>query len=99
MDQRQDAMLAAARFIVAVNDAVRAEPGRQVATVGRVVPKPNTTNVIAGQVVLNVDLRDLDAKTVARLGAQIEFVTNALTNSIPDSASASRRGVSGSRAP
>ena len=27
MDQRQDAMLAAAKFTVAVNEAVRAEPG------------------------------------------------------------------------
>jgi len=31
MDQRQDAMLAAAKFTVAVNDAIRAEAGRQVA--------------------------------------------------------------------
>lgn len=60
MDQRQDAMLAAAKFTVAVNDAVRAEPGRQVATVGRLVVSPNTTNVIPGQVVLTVDLRDLE---------------------------------------
>ncbi len=60
MDQRQDAMLAAAKFTVAVNDAVRAEPGRQVATVGRMVVSPNTTNVIPGQVVMTVDLRDLD---------------------------------------
>jgi N-carbamoyl-L-amino-acid hydrolase len=60
MDQRQDAMLAAAKFTVAVNEAVRAEPGRQVATVGRMVVSPNTTNVIPGQVVMTVDLRDLD---------------------------------------
>ncbi len=64
MDQRQDAMLAAAKFTVAVNDAVRAEPGRQVATVGRMVVSPNTTNVIPGQVVLTVDLRDLDQQKI-----------------------------------
>lgn len=64
MDQRQDAMLAAAKFTVAVHDAVRGQPGRHVATVGRVVPTPNTRNVIAGRVDLTVDLRDLD---VARL--------------------------------
>ena len=67
MDRRQDAVLAAAKFTVAVNDAVRGEPGRQVATVGRVVPSPNTTNVIAGQVVLTVDLRDLDQAKIGRL--------------------------------
>jgi beta-ureidopropionase / N-carbamoyl-L-amino-acid hydrolase len=66
MNQRQDAMLAAARFTLAVNEAIRAEPGRQVATVGRVTVSPNTTNVIPGQVVLTVDLRDLAAATLDR---------------------------------
>jgi N-carbamoyl-L-amino-acid hydrolase len=66
MDQRRDAMLAAAKFTVAVHDAIRSEPGRQVATVGRLVPTPNTTNVIPGSVVLTVDLRDLDMGTVER---------------------------------
>lgn len=64
MDQRQDAMLAAAKFTVAVNDAVRSEPGRQVATVGRLVVSPNTTNVIPAQVVLTIDLRDLDQRKI-----------------------------------
>lgn len=96
MDQRQDAMLAAARFVVAVNDAVRAEPGRQVATVGRLVAEPNTRNVILGRVVLNVDLRDLDpaklarfAATFERLGREIgaatrtEFSVKSVTSSAP----------------
>lgn len=66
MDQRQDAVLAAAKFTVAVNDAIRGEPGRQVATVGRLVPTPNTRNVIAGRVELSVDLRDLDEAKIQR---------------------------------
>ena len=65
MDQRQDAMLAAAKFAVAVNEAVRSVPGRTVATVGRMQVSPNTTNVIPGQVVLTVDLRDLDPAKIA----------------------------------
>ena len=72
MDQRQDAVLAAAKFTVAVNDAARAMPGRQVATVGRVVPSPNTRNVIAGRVDLTVDVRDLDPATLDALFATIE---------------------------
>jgi beta-ureidopropionase / N-carbamoyl-L-amino-acid hydrolase len=72
MDQRQDAMLAAAKFTVAVNDAVRGEPGRQVATVGRVTVTPNTTNVIPAQVVLTVDLRDLDAAKIERFTTRFE---------------------------
>jgi N-carbamoyl-L-amino-acid hydrolase len=74
MDQRQDAMLAAARFTVAVHDAVRAEPGRQVATVGRLNATPNTTNVVAGSVVLTVDLRDLDDAKVARFAARFREI-------------------------
>lgn len=72
MDQRHDAMLAAARFTVAVNDAVTSEPGRQVATVGRLTVSPNTTNVIPGQVVLTVDLRDLDVAKLARFTERFE---------------------------
>ncbi|MFM8566266.1 MAG: Zn-dependent hydrolase [Gemmatimonadota bacterium] len=74
MDQRQDAMLAAAKFTIAVNEAIRSEPGRQVATVGRVVALPNTRNVIAGQVQLTVDLRDLDAAKVARFAARFQQI-------------------------
>ena len=82
MDQRQDAMLAAAKFAVAVNDAVRSVPGRTVATIGRMVVSPNTTNVIPGQVVLTVDLRDLDAAKIthfterfSQLGREIGTAT------------------------
>jgi len=72
MDQRQDAMLAAAKFTVAVNEAIRSEAGRQVATVGRLNVSPNTTNVIPGQVVLTVDLRDLAQATIDRFTARFE---------------------------
>lgn len=72
MDQRQDAMLAAAKFTVAVNDAITSEPGRQVATVGRMVVSPNTTNVIPGQVVLTIDLRDLDSAKLTRFTGVFE---------------------------
>ena len=72
MNQRQDAMLAAAKFTVAVNDAVTAEPGRQVATVGRLNVTPNTTNVIAAQVVLTVDLRDLAQDKLERFTTRFE---------------------------
>jgi N-carbamoyl-L-amino-acid hydrolase len=71
MDQRQDAMLAAARFTIAVNDIVRAEPGRQVATVGRLVASPNTRNVIPARVELTVDLRDLDPARLDRFETRL----------------------------
>jgi N-carbamoyl-L-amino-acid hydrolase len=78
MDQRQDALLAAAKFTVAVNDIVRAQPGRQVATVGRIVASPNTRNVIPGRVELSVDLRDLDAAVIERFDARIRQEAHAI---------------------
>ncbi len=74
MDQRKDAMLAAAQFTVAINQAVRSEPGRQVATVGHLVPTPNTTNVVPGRVKLTVDLRDLDPDKLARFARTFEQI-------------------------
>jgi N-carbamoyl-L-amino-acid hydrolase len=74
MDQRQDALLAAAKFAVAVNDAIRAEPGRQVATVGRIVAAPNTRNVVPGRVDLTVDLRDIDPATLDRFEARFQQI-------------------------
>lgn len=74
MDQRQDAVLAAARFTVAVNEAIRSEPGRQVATIGRMVVTPNTRNVIAGGVELTIDLRDLDPAKLVRFGERFQRI-------------------------
>jgi N-carbamoyl-L-amino-acid hydrolase len=65
-------MLAAAKFAVAVNDAVRGVSGRTVATIGRMMVSPNTTNVIPGQVVFTVDLRDLDAAKITHFTERFE---------------------------
>ena len=64
MDRRKDAMLAAAKLTVAVNEIIRAIPGRQVGTVGRITALPGTVNVIPGQVVLTIDLRDMSVETL-----------------------------------
>ncbi len=67
MNQRHDALLASAKFIVAVNRIVTSEPGRQVDTVGRIQAYPGAPNVIPGQVALSLELRDLDAAKIDRL--------------------------------
>jgi N-carbamoyl-L-amino-acid hydrolase len=72
MDQRQDALLSAARFIDMVNRVVRAESGRQVGTVGRIQAIPGAPNVIPGRVVCTLELRDLDAAKIQRLFHEIE---------------------------
>ncbi|MFN2399153.1 MAG: Zn-dependent hydrolase [Gemmatimonadaceae bacterium] len=60
MDERRDALLAAARFVDAVHGIVRSVPGRQVGTVGRIQAFPGAPNVIPGRVVCSLELRDLD---------------------------------------
>jgi N-carbamoyl-L-amino-acid hydrolase len=71
MDQRHDALLSAAGFVEMVNRVVRAEPGRQVGTVGRIEAFPGAPNVIPGRVVCTLELRDLDATKIDRLFAAI----------------------------
>src|SRR5215204_4308746 len=72
MNNRQDALLAAAKFIQAVNQIVTSVPGRQVGTVGRINALPGAPNVIPGKVVLSLELRDLDAAKIKRLFDQIQ---------------------------
>ncbi|MGH9875525.1 MAG: Zn-dependent hydrolase [Pyrinomonadaceae bacterium] len=71
MNQRQDALLAAAKFIEAVNRIVTSIPGRQVGTVGRIQALPGAPNVIPGKVVLSLELRDLDAEKIKSLYERI----------------------------
>lgn len=81
MDQRQDALLAASKFAVALNETVRAEPGRQVVTVGRMVPSPNTQNVIPGRVETSIDLRDLDEAKLDRFATRFRQIASEIGQS------------------
>jgi N-carbamoyl-L-amino-acid hydrolase len=71
MPERQDALVAASQLVVAVNEIVRREPGRQVGTVGQLNVAPNAPNIVPGAVKLVVELRDLSAPKIAALGEQI----------------------------
>jgi N-carbamoyl-L-amino-acid hydrolase len=71
MSQRHDALLAAARFVEAVNRIVTSVPGRQVGTVGWIKAQPGAYNVVPGKVTLGLELRDLNARTIADLYRQI----------------------------
>src|SRR5690349_2829044 len=81
MNNRQDALLAAARFIEAVNRVVTSVPGRQVGTVGRINALPGAPNVIPGKVVLSLELRDLDAAKINLLYHKIRAEAEAIANS------------------
>jgi N-carbamoyl-L-amino-acid hydrolase len=72
MDQRQDALLAAARLIDAVNTVVRTTPGRHVGTVGVIRAEPGAPNVIPGRATLTIELRDVEMERIDALFAEIE---------------------------
>jgi N-carbamoyl-L-amino-acid hydrolase len=72
MNNRQDALLAAAKFIEAVNRVVNSVPGRQVGTVGRIHAFPGAPNVLPGKVVLSLELRDLEAAKIQMLFEKIK---------------------------
>jgi N-carbamoyl-L-amino-acid hydrolase len=72
MDQRQDALVAAARFIDMVHTSARTMPGRHVATVGRIQAFPGARNVIPGRVSTSLEIRDLEAGKMDRLFEQIK---------------------------
>ena len=71
MDQRHDALLAAAKYVEVVNQIANSLPGRQVATVGKMQAFPGATNVIPGRVVASLDVRDLDAAKVELVASRI----------------------------
>jgi N-carbamoyl-L-amino-acid hydrolase len=72
MNLRQDALLAAARFVISVNEVALAHPGRHVATVGRIHAEPGAPNVIPGRVLLSLEIRDLSTEKMEMLFREIE---------------------------
>jgi N-carbamoyl-L-amino-acid hydrolase len=78
MDQRQDALFAAALMIAEVRRIITGEPGRQVGTVGRVDVHPGAPNVIPGEVLFSLEIRDLSMDKVTRLFDEIRRATSAI---------------------
>lgn len=72
MQMRQDALLAASRFIIAVNEVTNSHEGKQVGTVGKINAMPGAYNVIPGKVVLGLELRDLSDEKIWQLFKDIE---------------------------
>lgn len=66
MADRADPMVAAAQIILAVRQAASREPDAR-ATVGRIIPVPGGTNVIASRVDLWLDARHPDDAVTARV--------------------------------
>lgn len=78
MDARKDPMLPAARFILAVNEVITRDEGRQVGTVGKIQAFPGAGNVIPGEVRLNLEIRDLSSEKIWSLYAELETIAKKL---------------------
>ena len=76
MNMRSDALLAAAKFIVAVNEEIIKLPGKQVGTVGKIAALPGAFNVIPGKVSLGLEIRDLNYEKIWQLYKAIENRAN-----------------------
>ena len=72
MNMRQDALLAASKFIIAVNEVTNSVKGSQVGTVGKIEVQPGAYNVIPGKVVLGLEIRDLSADKIEMLFHEME---------------------------
>ncbi|MET3289762.1 UNVERIFIED_CONTAM: allantoate deiminase [Brevibacillus sp. OAP136] len=71
MNNRRDALVAASKIVLAIEELPRRISQTAVATVGQLNVYPNGANVIPGEVKLSVDIRDIDKISLDRLIAQI----------------------------
>jgi beta-ureidopropionase / N-carbamoyl-L-amino-acid hydrolase len=78
MTMRADALLAAARMIEAVYQVAIDHGPDAVGTVGLIENRPNSRNVVPGDVFFSVDLRDPDDGVVARMEDALRATLNAI---------------------
>lgn len=72
MPQRYDALLAASKLVIDINDVALNMQGGQVATVGRITAEPGAPNVIPGRVVMSLEIRDLSMDKIEHVFAEIQ---------------------------
>jgi N-carbamoyl-L-amino-acid hydrolase len=72
MNIRKDALLAASKLVIAVNEVINGVPGKQVGTVGKISSYPGASNVIPGKVVMSLEIRDLSIEKVESLFQEVK---------------------------
>jgi N-carbamoyl-L-amino-acid hydrolase len=72
MNLRHDALLAAAKIIIAVNEVITGSKGSQVGSVGKIYAYPGAYNVVPGKVVLGMEIRDLSGNKIKELFSEVE---------------------------
>ena len=78
MAMRQDALAAAAEFVLAAERLARADLHGLVATVGKLTVRAAASNVIPGEVVTTLDLRSPDETRLARAYAALQAEAHAI---------------------
>lgn len=73
MKIRQDALLAAAKLVIAVNETVKSVEGNQVGTVGKILAEPGASNVVPGHVKMSIELRDLSREKTLSIFEKIKL--------------------------
>jgi beta-ureidopropionase / N-carbamoyl-L-amino-acid hydrolase len=90
MYMRKNALLGAARMVEAIDGIAKAHAPLAVGTIGHLVVKPNSTNVVPGEVFLRVDLRHPD-------GAVLDAMEKELYAAFDEMAATLTLGVEKSR--
>lgn len=78
MEIRRDALIAAARLVLEVNRIATTFPDYARGTVGQLMVRPNSRNVVPGSVRMTVDLRNAKEKTLAGMVAALEAAVKAV---------------------
>jgi N-carbamoyl-L-amino-acid hydrolase len=91
LDHRQDALLAAARMLVALNDAGRASGPDARVSVGRITTATDGPSTIVGHASFVIDIRHPNAATLAALAAECEAICRSLGSSSGCAVEVSRR--------
>lgn len=72
MNDRQDALIAASKLVLAVNEVVNSYEGSQVGSVGKISVPSGAPNIIPGKVEMSLEMRDLSTEKIMKMFAGIE---------------------------
>ena len=78
METRKDALLAASRLVLEVNRIATTYPDNARGTVGFMQVKPNSRNVVPGEVRMTVDLRNAKDATLSAMVAELKRSVGAI---------------------
>ncbi len=91
MDARQDALVAAARIVLAVRAIAADEKICRTATTGALAVEPGAVNVVPGRAVLGVELRDVGAAALDRAETRLEEAARDIAKSADVAVAVTRR--------